>query len=349
MKLLILTQKVDKNDEALGFFHAWIQELAQYCTELTVVCLEKGEYDLPPHVRVLSLGKEQKKSHRQYITRFYNFIWRERKKYDSVFVHMNKEYVLLGGLLWRFMKKRVVFWYTHPAVNWSLRLAVGLSSLVVTSHSLACGVKSSKVQVLGHGIDTDLFCKVFIERSKTQVTQLLFLGRIAPVKNVVQLVSAFAELNKTGGEYFLHIVGSALPRDKSYNEEVVERIASLGLVDRVHWWGGVKPSAAVDFYNRNDIFINLTRTGSFDKTILEAMASGCLVVICNRAFESVLGPELAAFLLFKENDSKDLAQKIFYLSNLSQEKQEDIRRQLRSIVVERYSLKQLILRLCQLF
>ena len=58
MKLLICTQKVDKNDDLLGFFHAWIAEFAQNCEGVTVVCLFRGEVDLPENVRVLSLGKE---------------------------------------------------------------------------------------------------------------------------------------------------------------------------------------------------------------------------------------------------------------------------------------------------
>ena len=59
MKLLILTQKVDKNDPILGFFHRWVEEFARHCEQVTVIALGVGEYDLPQNVRVFSLGKEQ--------------------------------------------------------------------------------------------------------------------------------------------------------------------------------------------------------------------------------------------------------------------------------------------------
>lgn len=59
MRLLIVTQKVDRDDDLLGFFHQWICEFAKHCDFVTVICLEKGEYALPANVRILSLGKER--------------------------------------------------------------------------------------------------------------------------------------------------------------------------------------------------------------------------------------------------------------------------------------------------
>ena len=47
MKLLIITQKVNKIDPILGFFHGWIIEFAKHFESITVICLEKGEYNLP--------------------------------------------------------------------------------------------------------------------------------------------------------------------------------------------------------------------------------------------------------------------------------------------------------------
>jgi len=39
MKILILTQKIDKNDDILGFFHGWVAEFAQHCEKVTVIAL----------------------------------------------------------------------------------------------------------------------------------------------------------------------------------------------------------------------------------------------------------------------------------------------------------------------
>ena len=113
MKLLIITQKVNKNDPVLGFFHRWIIEFAKYFEFVTVICLEMGEYDLPDNVKVLSLGKEERQSRLQYLIQFYWYARHERKNYDAVFVHMNQEYLILAGWLWRLVGKKVTMWRNH--------------------------------------------------------------------------------------------------------------------------------------------------------------------------------------------------------------------------------------------
>jgi len=59
MKLLIVTQKVDIQDDNLGFFHRWIEGFAEHYESIVVICLQKREFNLPANVRVLSLGKEK--------------------------------------------------------------------------------------------------------------------------------------------------------------------------------------------------------------------------------------------------------------------------------------------------
>ncbi len=38
MRLLITTQKVDKKDPILGFFHRWLEEFDKHRERLRVVC-----------------------------------------------------------------------------------------------------------------------------------------------------------------------------------------------------------------------------------------------------------------------------------------------------------------------
>ena len=117
MRLLIITQKVDVNDDLLGFMHGWVAEFSKKYEKIIIIALGVSEINLPANVRVLSLGKEISKSKIKYLVNFYKYIWRERKNYDFVLVHMNKEYMVLGGLLWWLLGKKTALWYNHKKGN----------------------------------------------------------------------------------------------------------------------------------------------------------------------------------------------------------------------------------------
>jgi glycosyltransferase involved in cell wall biosynthesis len=204
MKLLILTQKADMNDSGLGFFHRWIVELAKSFETLVVVCLEEGTHDFPANVRVISLGKDKLKSggsesngstgmpvvpfrRFRYVARFYSAIWRERHDYDSVFVHMNEEYVLLGGLFWRSLRKKIFLWRNHPNGSWMTRLAVALSHKVFSVSDFAYVKYSPKAIVMPAGIDMQMFKDVNAVREPA----VLSLGRLSPVKRLETIVAAW--------------------------------------------------------------------------------------------------------------------------------------------------------------
>jgi len=62
MKLLIITQVVDKNYVPLCFAVEWFREFGKQCEKVTVIGQKTGEYSLPSNVEVLSLKKEEGKS-----------------------------------------------------------------------------------------------------------------------------------------------------------------------------------------------------------------------------------------------------------------------------------------------
>src|SRR2546430_1831582 len=102
MRLLIVTQAVDRADPILGFFHRWIEGFASRVEHVSVIGQRVGEYSLPPNVSVHSLGKERGLSRWRQTILFWRLLWRHRHEYDAVFVHMVPLWVVLGGPLWLF-------------------------------------------------------------------------------------------------------------------------------------------------------------------------------------------------------------------------------------------------------
>ncbi|OHA91890.1 MAG: hypothetical protein A3J09_00050 [Candidatus Zambryskibacteria bacterium RIFCSPLOWO2_02_FULL_51_21] len=281
MKLLVITQKVDKNDPVLGFFHRWLEEFAKHYESIIVICLEKGAYDLPNNVKVLSLGKEDDGSRSEYILKFYKYIWEERENYDAVFVHMNQEYVILAGDLWRLLGKKIYLWRNHAKGNILTDLAVLLSHKVFCTSPSSYTAKFKKTVLMPAGIDTDFFRPD--PRADRVSGSILCLGRLAPVKKVLEFVDWLKDRDfKTAT-----IAGGALPQDVQYEKDVRDRVAEYGLGNKVKFVGPVTQSEAKTLYQTHETYVNFTPAGSFDKTIIEAAACGAKLVVENPDLQDV--------------------------------------------------------------
>ncbi len=275
MKLLIVTQVLDKNHPILGFFHRWVEEFAKNCERVTVLCLEEGEHDFPENVMVHSLGKEfQRRSFLVYVFRLNCLSLKLRKEYDVVFVHMIPEYVLSAGVLWKFLRKRVGLWYTHGSVSHSLRIAEKLVDQIFTAAKEGCNLKSMKVLVTGHGIDTERFAPCASEKSIDLVT----VGRIAKSKNLESLIDSLVMVNETQQTH-LSIVGDAITNaEKKYKHYIESYIEKKGVEHDVHFTGTVGQENLPEVLTSARLFVTAAQNGSLDKAVLEAMSCGLHVV-----------------------------------------------------------------------
>ncbi len=270
MKLLIITQKVDKNDPVLGFMHRWIEEFSKSFDKVTVICLWRGEYNLPG-VAVHSLGKESSKGVLVKLWRFYRYIWQLRRDYDAVFVHMNQEYVILGWKIWWILNKPIYMWRNHGHGDIFTRLAGFFSHKVfyTSPNSFTASFKNSvKMPV---GIDTNFFKPV--PNAKRIPNSVLFLGRISPVKKVLEFIDWIK-----GTDYIATIAGPILSEDREYGEIVKSRALDN---KRIKFIGPVNKDEALKLYQTHQFYANKTPAGSFDKTIFEALACGCALIVDN--------------------------------------------------------------------
>ncbi len=332
MKLLMFTQALDRNDPVLSVYHRWVLELAKRFESIVVICLKKGEYALPQNVRVLSLGKETGESRIKYVWNFYRYIITERKNYDAVFVHMNQEYVLLGGIFWKLFGKNVGMWRNHHAGNILTDIAAVFCDKVFCTSKFSYTARYKKTELMPVGIDTDIF-KRLPEVAKAK-DSILFLARIAPVKKPHVLVEALGILSKTYAPFTASIYGDPLPKDMTYYEELKSKAEELGLSKSLSFFGGVPNSETVRVYNSHEIFVNLSSSGMYDKTIFEAMACETLTVASNKNLIGLVSDDY----IFEEDNAADLAIKLEKLLRLKAEG-EARGKELRDIVAKYHSLQ----------
>lgn len=355
MKLLIVTQKVDRRDPVLGFMHGWIAAFARECERVTVIALEVGEYDLPENVAVHSLGKESRRSQRRflsrlvYLVRFYRQIALTRRDYDAVFVHMNHGYVILGGIFWKAWGKIVSLWYAHGAVPLTLRLALHGADVVFTSTQSGFRIPSRKVHVIGQGIDTDRFARAAApdgERSG-EPFRLIVVGRISPVKDYETLLRAVRHLADRGVDCVAEIVGAApLPEQELYVKKLKDDAARLLIAERIVFRGAVANDEVPALLARADCFVNTSRTGSLDKAMVEAMAAGLPVLTSNESMREVLGG-FSNELMFAPGDDHTLAQMIERITAMPLADRRDLGTMLRDLVIRHHDLRHFVRRICE--
>ena len=347
MRLLIITRKVDINDDISGFFHRWIEKFSEKFDSLNVICLQKGEYSLPSNTKVFFLGKENGKSRIRELYKFYEYIWQLRKDCDAVFVHMNPIYVVLGGFFWKLYGKKIYLWHNHKNGNLITRLAILFSNVVFYTSPQSFSAKYKKSRIMPVGIDTERF-RIQDTRYKTPNT-ILYLGRFSPVKNVDVLIEAANLLDKRGTNFTLNIVGQPGEGEEKHFKKIKDMAEGLEDRRKIRFLGKVANYQTPEIYSQNDIFVNLTQAGSFDKTTLEAMACQSMVLVSNPVFEGIFPKELREILMFKERDAEDLAKKMAYLINLSEDEKEKIGQELREMVVRSHSLDDLAKKLSDTF
>jgi len=197
-----------------------------------------------------------------YVGRFLRLAWRLRRQYDTVFVHMNPEYIVLAGWWWRLMGKKIGLWYTHKSIDLKLRIAEFFADIIFTASKESFRLPSRKVLVMGHGIDTDFFKP---DAAVKRGAHLLSVGRLMPSKRHDLAIRAAKEADMS-----LRIAGDGPERER------LEALARELGVD-VAFLGALTQEKLRDEYRVAAKLIHRSETGSLDKVVLEAAACGLAV------------------------------------------------------------------------
>jgi glycosyltransferase involved in cell wall biosynthesis len=249
-----------------------VEEFAKHVERIEVICLKEGKHVLPANVRVHSIGKEKGVSRMKYVLNFYRYIWQLRHDYDSVFVHMNPEYVVLGGPLWRIWDKRTALWYTHKNVDMKLRIATMFANIIFTASKESFRLRTKKLQVMGHGIDTDFFSP---DPSVPRGEWMLSVGRLMPSKRHDLAIERAVREGKA-----LRIAGEGPERARL---EALARTRGA----TVQFLGGVTQTQLREEYRTAAYLVHTSETGSLDKVVLEALACGLPVATNDPALKSL--------------------------------------------------------------
>ena len=338
MNLLIITQKVDEQDAILGFFVGWLKEFSKSVEKVFVITLFKGDYDLPQNVEVFSLGKEEGKSRICRLLKFRKYAKELLPKTDAVLAHMCPEYIVaINHLIKKSFNQEIkksnkplYLWYTHKSVSKYLIKAEKIVKKIFTASSESCRLNSEKIVVTSHGIDLEHF-KLQDNVPALDYYNIITVGRITPRKNLAVIIEAVNQLpSEIKNQIRLKFIGETLLEgDKKYLSELKIQVTRDKLQDIIEFVGPITYEKLPQALSHADLFINVSKTGSVDKAVLEAMALNVPVITSNEAFKNILP---AKYLC----EDSQLTEKIveFYNNRPSDN--------LRKIVEQNHSLKNLV-------
>jgi glycosyltransferase involved in cell wall biosynthesis len=346
MRLVFLTQVLDRHDAVLGFVVRWVEAFAGRCERVRVIALEVGDVsDLPENVDVRCIGRRGRLLRYLRNARFLEQAL-GRERFDAVLAHMVPRYALLARRAARRHGARLYLWYTHGGVDQRLRRAERAVQKIFTASEESLRLVTEKRVVTGHGIDLDHFDPH--GALPAQPPRLLAVGRMTPAKDPLTLVRAVGRLRQGGRDLHLDLVGDVLASgDEAYLAQVRSEVAALGLGEAVRLWGAVPYRDVPPYYHRATALVSASRTGSVDKVVLEAMAARRPVLTSNDSFPRLfaeLGP-LAERLYFPSGDVQALAQRLEWLLDRTEAERAALGERLFLMVRSGHEVERLIARL----
>jgi glycosyltransferase involved in cell wall biosynthesis len=357
--ILICTQVLDSKSSTLAFMVDWIIRLSPGLDNITVICLYKGEYKLPPNVTVYSLGKEiystefiEKNSffkkvvtRIRYLFKFYYLILTNINKYDKVFVHQIEEYVLLGGLFWKLFSKPNFMWRNHYTGSYATKIAGYLCGKVFYTSKSSYTAKfiNSKQMPVGVNLESLETGSDIIKESKT----ILFLARLDPSKRPDIILRAL-KIIKDKNIYFKARFVGGTSKDKfpQFEKEIKELARSLGLDDQVEFVGAVPGTQTYKYYLSHSIYVNASKSGMLDKTIFKALAAGCATLTASDDYNEMIGNNM---MEIEYDNVYSLVVKLEELLSLSQDELDKIVKLAQSKILKDHNLNTLAQKLISEF
>lgn len=347
--LLIITQKVDIDDDLLGFFVGWLREFSKHFDKVFVITLAKGRYELPANVFIYSLGKETGSPKFKKLIKFYWYLFNLIPKTNGIFAHMSPIFAIASWPAAFLFRKKIILWYLHRSLTLRLKIAEKLCYKILTAAKESLTLKSKKIIEVGHGVDIDRFRtdRNWGDLNSKQL-RILSVGRVSLIKDYETLIRAAGILKGKGLKFKIIIVGRpVMSYDFEYFEKLKKLVEELKLIDNVEFTDFIPYSHIADYYKKADIFINLAPTGGIDKVVLEAMASGCVILISNQAFRKYVQDH--EILFFEHGNFEELAQKIVSMSEFSSDKIRGIRKRFFDSVSSHHNLVRLIDKISSLY
>ncbi len=249
----------------------------------------------------------------------------EQKRFDLVLTNTRFFHSSIVGM--RFAKKNKIFWIhvehgstfvqTNNPVIWigsrlfditmGKKILNNANKIVAISNSAKNFVKKlssrKKINYIPNGIELTNIPK---KKSKKEIKNLIFVGRLIYAKGVQDLIKAFYIIDNKNLK--LTIIGNGPYRKKL--EGLVKR---LNLMERIFFIGEKNKKEVMKILSQSDLFVNPSYSEGLPTSILEAGAVGMPIIATNVGGTKEIIINKRTGLLIKKKDITSLKKSIEFM------------------------------------
>lgn len=149
--------------------------------------------------------------------------------------------------------------------------------------ALSLGLAEERGQVVGNGVDADRFTPVPRQEARARYNLpadakvLITVGGLVERKGFHRVIACLPELLQRHPDLHYLVVGGPCP-EGDMTQALKAQATDLGLADRVHFLGSIRPDDLKWPLSAADVFVLSTRNEGWANVILEAMACNLPVV-----------------------------------------------------------------------
>jgi glycosyltransferase involved in cell wall biosynthesis len=334
LNIVFITQSVDEADHGRATAVRWLKTMSEHpdVNNIIALTLNKGAFSLPSNVTVRDISC---KSRFATLVNFYNEVFNAYKNnYKIFFVHQGGSYPILLMPFRLLLGIKIYQWKAHPVINRTIYFSAKYcDNLVFTCNKLSFPLKEKNIRIVGHGINTLKFSPQNFEKTFDLITT----GRIAPRKHIDKVIKVIERLrDKHSLSVIYNIYGPIRSGDEKYVVQLKELIKDCKLENSVFINKSVNQSELPIILNQHKIFVNLSRT-ALDKSTLEAMSSGLVVLSDNENYLEILPQNLREkFGIHSESSIADIADRLYEILNYSNNYLVESTHLMRRIVIENH-------------
>ena len=340
--LIIYNLETDKNSVVLSHTHDWIKSFALQIENVEVYSTHLGSTDLPSNVTLRETGGGTFNSRiKAILILFVSFLKIiNNRKNTIVFHHMSPRTAVFPGLFFRLFAVKQALWYSHKSKPISLLLGSIIVNNVVSSIEGTIPISKAKNRYLGHGIDVSNAKKI-LDKASDNRSELVFLGRISPVKNLEKILDGIA--CSTNPKIKLTFAGPTV-KDSDYSNLLTKRAKALNLNLRII--DPITHSGALEFLSGFSYFYS-GMENSVDKSSLEAASVGCLILTTDKATLELTG--MASFWNLQNTSApKSVSEQIDYFESLKDDEISNVRTIIHKFVIESSDIKNTTTKILQI-